>query len=172
VCLGLSGCSPERARSVLHSVGLADRVDDYPTVLSGGQRQRVALARALVHEPGVMLLDEPFGALDALTRIEAQRLVEQLWQARGFTALLVTHDVNEAVLLADRVLLVEGGEIAESFDVNVPRPRRREHPEVARVTAAILDAIFRAPDSVRGQRVEQGRDSGVRGTSTPLFVVR
>ena len=97
VCIGMRGKDPARARAVLSSVGLADRHGEYPGVLSGGQRQRVALARALVHEPCVLLLDEPFGALDALSRIEAQRLVESLWLERGFTAILVTHDVGEAV---------------------------------------------------------------------------
>ena len=89
-----------------------------------------------------MLLDEPFGALDALTRIEAQRLVEDLWRQHGFTAFLVTHDVNEAVLLADRVLLIEDGRIAERFEVSVARPRRRDDTEVARIAGAVLDRIF------------------------------
>jgi sulfonate transport system ATP-binding protein len=142
VGIGTRGKNDALGRQVLASVGLGDRLNDYPGVLSGGQKQRVALARALVHEPCVMLLDEPFGALDALTRIEAQRLVEDLWAERGFTALLVTHDVTEAVLLADRVLLIEDGRIAESFDVAVPRPRRRDNAELARITGAVLDRIF------------------------------
>jgi len=142
VGIGSGGKNDALVRQVLASVGLGDRVNDYPHVLSGGQKQRVALARALVHEPCVMLLDEPFGALDALTRIEAQRLVEDLWAERGFTALLVTHDVTEAVLLADRVLLIEDGRIAESFDVAVPRPRRRDNAELAKIAATVLDRIF------------------------------
>jgi sulfonate transport system ATP-binding protein len=150
VGIGSRGMNDERARQVLASVGLSDRLHEYPGVLSGGQRQRVALARALVHEPCVMLLDEPFGALDALTRVEAQRLVEELWSARGFTALLVTHDVTEAVLLADRVLLIEDGRIAESFEVAVPRPRRRDDPELARISGKILDRIFAAPEQGGG----------------------
>jgi sulfonate transport system ATP-binding protein len=144
VGIGSRGVNDARARQVLTAVGLGDRLQDYPGVLSGGQRQRVALARALVHEPCVMLLDEPFGALDALTRIEAQQLVEGLWVEHGFTALLVTHDVTEAVLLADRVLLIEDGRIAESFAVTVPRPRRRDNPELATIAATILDRIFSA----------------------------
>jgi sulfonate transport system ATP-binding protein len=143
VCIGARG-KDTRAREVLASVGLADRLADYPHVLSGGQRQRVAFARALVHDPCVMLLDEPFGALDALTRIEAQLLVERFWRKRGFTALLVTHDVTEAVLLADRVLVIDQGKIAESFAVNVPRAERRESPEVTRIAAAVLKRIFAA----------------------------
>lgn len=142
VMLGAAADRVTKALRVLASVGMAERAGDYPGVLSGGQRQRVALARALLHEPCVLLLDEPFGALDALTRIEAQRLVEQIWLEHGFTALLVTHDVGEAVLLGDRVLVVEDGKIAARFEVDVERPRRREHPDVARVTGLVLDAIF------------------------------
>ena len=159
VCLGIRATSRdarrarnEAAERVLDSVGLSDRARDYPAVLSGGQRQRVALARALLHDPSVLLLDEPFGALDALTRIEAQQLVESLWLQRGFTALLVTHDVAEAVLLADRVLLLEEGRIAASFEVDLQRPRRRDDAELARITARVLDRIFASPESGRGLR--------------------
>ncbi|MCZ3114885.1 ATP-binding cassette domain-containing protein, partial [Acinetobacter baumannii] len=89
IALGLPGREGrERAREALAQVGLAERADDWPAVLSGGQRQRVALARALVHRPRLLLLDEPLGALDALTRIEMQQLIERLWLAHGFTALL------------------------------------------------------------------------------------
>jgi sulfonate transport system ATP-binding protein len=142
VRIGITGGDAAAAREALASVGLADRATEYPGVLSGGQKQRVALARALVHEPCVMLLDEPFGALDALTRIEAQRLVERLWLERGFTALLVTHDVGEAVLLGDRVVVVEDGRLVATFDVPVERPRRRDDPTVASLTGQVLDAIF------------------------------
>jgi len=155
VCIGSKKPERERARRVLASVGLADRAREYPGVLSGGQRQRVALARALMHEPSVMLLDEPFGALDALTRIEAQRLVEQLWLDHGFTALLVTHDVSEAVLLADRVLLIDEGRIAERFEVDVPRSERRGSAEIARIAAAVLDRIFDA-SSANGSGASAG----------------
>ncbi|MGK3987933.1 ABC transporter ATP-binding protein [Sorangium sp. So ce136] len=147
VCIGLPKERRERARDVLARVGLLDRQDDYPGVLSGGQRQRVALARALVHDPKVLLLDEPFGALDALTRIGAQRLVESLWAQHGFTAILVTHDVQEAVLLGDRVLVFDEGRIVESVAVDLPRPRAREVPEVGRLTGALLEAIFASGDS-------------------------
>jgi len=101
----LRGAGRDDIDDVLDRVGLGDRLNDYPGVLSGGQRQRVALARALVHDPKVLLLDEPFGALDALTRIGAQRLVESLWAQRRFTAILVTHDVEEALFLADRIVV-------------------------------------------------------------------
>ncbi|WP_341649876.1 ATP-binding cassette domain-containing protein [Thauera humireducens] len=97
VALGLPGSARERhaaALTALADVGLSDRADEWPSRLSGGQRQRVALARALIHKPRLLLLDEPLGALDALTRIEMHTLIERLWQTQGFTALLVTHDVR------------------------------------------------------------------------------
>lgn len=130
VALGLPGSRAEirvRAEEVLTQVGLADRADEWPSRLSGGQRQRVALARALIHRPRLLLLDEPLGALDALTRIEMQRLIEQIWRLHAFTAVLVTHDVAEAVALADRILLIEEGRI--TFDEAVDLPRPREHGE-------------------------------------------
>jgi len=142
VTLGRSNVDLRTAREVLAHVGLADRANDYPGVLSGGQRQRVALARALVHQPSVLLLDEPFGALDALTRIEAQGLVESLWRRAGFTAVLVTHDVEEAVLLADRVLVVEEGAIVDEVFVDLSRPRTRELAEVGRLTSQLLDRVM------------------------------
>jgi sulfonate transport system ATP-binding protein len=92
VMLGLEPALIPRARKVLAQVGLAERANDWPATLSGGQRQRVALARALVHDPNLLLLDEPLGSLDALTRIEMQQLIEDVWRNRGFTAMLVTHD--------------------------------------------------------------------------------
>ena len=101
-----------RALEALAAVGLEDRADDWPSVLSGGQRQRVALARALVGWPGMLLLDEPFSALDALTRVEMHRLLLRLWRERGFTAVLITHDVSEALALADRVVVLREGRIA------------------------------------------------------------
>ncbi|UUZ85055.1 ATP-binding cassette domain-containing protein [Paenibacillus sp. P26] len=97
------------AFEALQQVGLSERHNDWPSVLSGGQKQRVALARALASHPRSLLLDEPLGALDALTRIEMQRLIERLWLEQRFTVILVTHDVSEAVALADRVLLIDKG---------------------------------------------------------------
>ncbi len=141
--VGLGLARPSKAASdALATVGLFERALDWPTVLSGGQRQRVALARALVHEPQLLLLDEPLGALDALTRIEMQNLIEALWQKRGFTAVLVTHDVQEAVALADRVLLIEDGEITLDVRVDVPRPRRRGSLECAEIEQAILARVL------------------------------
>jgi len=143
VALGLSQKDRVQVGTVLRQVGLADRGSDWPAVLSGGQRQRVALARALVHRPGLLLLDEPLGALDALTRIEMQRLIEQVWQRDGFTAVLVTHDVPEAVALADRVLLIEEGRIALDVRVDLPRPRQRGHARFAALEAKVLDRVLR-----------------------------
>ena len=128
--------------STLRQVGLEDRAREWPAVLSGGQRQRVALARALVHEPQLLLLDEPLGALDALTRIEMQQMIEQLWQERGFTALLVTHDVQEAVALADRVVLIEDGAITLDCRVDLPRPRSRGNPRFAELEERILARVL------------------------------
>jgi len=141
--LGLTGGdAPARARGALAQVGLADRAHDWPALLSGGQRQRVALARALVHAPRLLLLDEPLGALDALTRIEMQRLIEALWREHGFTALLVTHDVGEAVALADRVLLIEDGVIALDQRVDLPRPRSRANPALAAIEERVLQRVL------------------------------
>jgi sulfonate transport system ATP-binding protein len=125
VGLGLSAPDRHRIREMLSHVGLADRIDDWPVVLSGGQKQRVALARALAARPGLLLLDEPLGSLDALTRLDMQRLIESLWQESGTTAVLITHDVDEAVALADRVILLEEGRAEAEWSVDLPRPRDR-----------------------------------------------
>jgi sulfonate transport system ATP-binding protein len=132
------------ALEALAEVGLGARRNDWPAILSGGQRQRVALARALTAHPDLLLLDEPLGALDALTRLEMQALIERVWQEKRFTALLVTHDVFEAVALADRVLLMEGGRITLETRIDLPRPRRRDWAEVARLEAAILERLMAA----------------------------
>jgi sulfonate transport system ATP-binding protein len=132
----------DAACRALADVGLADRAGDWPLVLSGGQQQRVALARALVSSPGVLLLDEPFGALDALTRIEMHKLTERIWQEHGFTVVLITHDVAEAVALADRVVVLRHGEIALDVPVPLPRPRRElADPMAATLQAEILAAV-------------------------------
>lgn len=132
-----------RAIEALDAVQLAEKAGEWPARLSGGQRQRVALARALVSRPDFLALDEPLGALDALTRITMQGLVEQVWAEQGFTALFVTHDVNEAVVLADRVIVLDEGRIA--LDIAVPQPRPRQHgaTDLAEIERQLLDAIFR-----------------------------
>ena len=142
VMLGLEPALIPQARKVLAQVGLAERANDWPATLSGGQRQRVALARALVHDPNLLLLDEPLGSLDALTRIEMQQLIEDVWRSRGFTAMLVTHDVAEAVSLADRVILIEGGRVALDEVVNIPRPRTHGSARFAALEKRILGRVL------------------------------
>lgn len=127
VQLGLTKNLYAKADSLLDAVGLTQKSKLWPAQLSGGQKQRVAFARALVHQPRILLLDEPLGALDALTRLEMQALIEQLWLQHGFTTILVTHDVSEAVQLADRVILLDSGHIAQQYQINLPRPRKRNH---------------------------------------------
>ena len=135
-----------RAEKALTEVGLADKRDQWPSVLSGGQKQRVALGRALVSRPRVLAFDEPLGALDALTRISMQRLLERVWRDQGFTAILVTHDVSEAVALADRVLVIEEGRIAHDVVVNAARPRERGSAELAGLEGSILSHLLSADD--------------------------
>lgn len=113
----------ELALRALDEVRLTDHADNWPRTLSGGEAQRVSLARALVREPDLLLLDEPFAALDALTRLAMHRLVRDLWQARGLSVLLVTHDVDEAVRLAQRILVLSGGRIVTEYE---PGPGVRE----------------------------------------------
>ena len=125
VQLGLPKEQHTNASSMLEKVGLKEKATLWPLQLSGGQRQRTALARALSHKPRILLLDEPLGALDALTRLDMQNLIEKLWTEQGFTAILVTHDVSEAVQLADRIILLDKGHIASQFTVNLPRPRQK-----------------------------------------------
>lgn len=142
VRLGLSAAALPAAQAALREVGLEDRANDWPTKLSGGQRQRVALARALVHRPKVLLLDEPLGALDALTRIEMHALIERLWLENGFTTLLVTHDVQEALVLGDRVLVVDDGAIVFDVAIDLPRPRSRGSREFAALEEAVLGQVL------------------------------
>ena len=142
VGLGLKGQWREAALKALASVGLEDRAGEWPAALSGGQKQRVALARALIHRPGLLLLDEPLGALDALTRLEMQDLIVSLWQEHGFTVLLVTHDVSEAVAMADRVLLIEEGKIGLDLLVDIPRPRRTGSAKLGELEAEVLNRVM------------------------------
>ena len=153
VGLGLRGRDwRSAALDALEAVGLAERASDWPAALSGGQKQRVALARALIHRPGLLLLDEPLGALDALTRIEMQGLIESLWQQHNFTVLLVTHDVSEAVMMADRVLLIEEGQIGLDLAVDLPRPRRRGSARLAELEAKVLDRVMKRSDNEEQKR--------------------
>lgn len=131
-----------RAEHALEQVGLIQHAQQWPATLSGGERQRVALARALVSDPHVLLLDEPLGALDALTRLEMQRLFERVWQEQRYTALLVTHDVEEAVALADRVVLIEAGQITLDVAVELPRPRQRGSATFAALKEQIVERVL------------------------------
>lgn len=151
VALGLPASGRAQAREALAEVGLADRAEEWPARLSGGQRQRVALARALVHRPRLLLLDEPLGALDALTRLEMQGLIERLWLAHRCTTVLVTHDVSEAVALADRVVLVEDGQVALDVPIALPRSRDHAHPGFVRLEHTILRRVLQGPDGPESQ---------------------
>lgn len=150
VGLGLQGDWQEQARAVLTEVGLAHRANAWPSQLSGGQRQRVALARALIHRPRLLLLDEPLGALDALTRLDMQKLIERLWLQHQFTVVLVTHDVAEAVQLADRVIVLEQGRVGLDLPILLGRPREASSTAAATLEQRILQQILaqQAPEPV------------------------
>jgi NitT/TauT family transport system ATP-binding protein len=126
-----------RADELLSAVHLAGQGDRRPHELSGGMRQRVALARALAQDVDILLMDEPFGALDAMTRDLLHDELERLWKERGLTILFVTHNVREASRLGDRIVLLTSrpGRVAATFDVPLPRPRRIEAPDVSAVAA-------------------------------------
>lgn len=142
VTLGLSGPgAAQRGRDALAEVGLAGREKAWPRELSGGEQQRVALARSLVREPALLLADEPFGALDALTRIRMHGLLQDLCARHRPAVLLVTHDVDEAVLLADRVLVLDEGRIAVDLSIEQARPRRHGDPAVAHYREQLLAAL-------------------------------
>ncbi|MEC5406640.1 ATP-binding cassette domain-containing protein [Paraburkholderia sp. MPAMCS5] len=162
VMLGLPRSARDDARAVLAEVGLLERANDWPAQLSGGQRQRVALARALVHRPQLLLLDEPLGALDALTRIEMHALIARLWREHRFTALLVTHDVHEAVALGDRILLIEEGRIALDQPVLLERPRARASAGFAALEEHVLQRVLKhAPnDAAFSERMYRARGEG------------
>ena len=128
-------------RAALDEVGLADRASAWPLTLSGGEAQRASLARALVRQPSLLLLDEPFSALDALTRISMHRLVLSLWERHKPAVLLVTHDVDEALALADRVLVLGDGRIAHSAAIELPRPRDRDHPSQIALRLRLLSDL-------------------------------
>ncbi|WP_299058130.1 ABC transporter ATP-binding protein [uncultured Nocardioides sp.] len=152
--------APERkdrvrlARERLEEVGLAEKMDAWPLQLSGGQAQRVSLARALVPDPSLLLLDEPFSALDALTRIEMHQLVIELWRRRQMAVLLVTHDVDEALGLADLVHVMDGGRMARTWQIDLPRSERSpSHPEIAGVREEILQTLGVEPTPPNPNRV-------------------
>jgi len=142
VTLGLRDPAQEQvATAALAEVGLAEQISAWPLTLSGGEAQRVSLARALVRSPSLLLLDEPFSALDALTRMSMHRLVLRLWARHRPAVLLVTHDVDEALALADRVLVLGSGRIAYSSTIDVERPRDRNHPELTELRNRLLSEL-------------------------------
>ncbi|MFI5781264.1 ABC transporter ATP-binding protein [Nocardia sp. NPDC051570] len=151
VTLGLRHPDPKAAaRAALAEVGLTARADAWPLTLSGGEAQRASLARALVRDPDLLLLDEPFSALDALTRITIHGLVLELWTRHRPGVLLVTHDVDEALLLADRALVLADGRIARDIRIDLPRPRRREHPEFTALRQELLTELGVTTHDIEG----------------------
>lgn len=133
--------SAERGRSALSEVGLSGRERAWPRELSGGEAQRAALARSLVWEPELLLADEPFGALDALTRIKMHALLRELWERHRPSVLLVTHDVDEAIVLADRVLVLDHGRLSLDLPVELPHPRTYRDPQLAEYRERLLAAL-------------------------------
>ena len=147
----------EKADLALDEVGLTDKRRAWPLSLSGGQAQRASLARALVSQPDLLLLDEPFSALDALTRIEMHRLVTELWRRHQPAVLLVTHDVDEALTLADRVLVLEHGRVSHEWQVPVRRgARTHQHPKIAEVREQVLAALGVPLQTTRTKLTESG----------------
>ena len=138
-----TGEDSARAEALLRQLGLEAHAGRYPRQLSGGQQSRVALARALILQPSLLLLDEPFAALDAITREELQRDLLALVRAQRTSVLFVTHDIAEAVYLADRIAVVEGGRIAREFAIALPQrtAATRYEPEFARLCRAVREAL-------------------------------
>jgi len=157
----LRGLDPKphvaRARALLDTVGLGEFADNFPRELSGGMRQRAAIIRALVHDPGLLLMDEPFGALDALTREQMRIDLEDLWLSSRKTVLFITHSIDEAVLLADRVIVMSPrpGRIDRVIDIDLPRPRGLDGRRLAGFAAA--------SDLITGIFLDRGVLHGARG---------
>ena len=137
----------DKALALLARVGLAEFADRYPRELSGGMRQRTAIVRALIHDPPFLLMDEPFGALDALTREQMRLDLETLWMETGKTVLFITHSIDEAVLLADRVIVMSErpGRVEREFPIVLPRPRglaARQAREFIAAASAITEIFL------------------------------
>ncbi|AFU00379.1 ABC transporter ATP-binding protein [Nocardia brasiliensis] len=160
VILGLTGSgAAERGRAALAEVGLAGREKAWPRELSGGEQQRVALARSLVREPELLLADEPFGALDALTRIKMHALLQDLCARHKPAVLLVTHDVDEAVLLADRVLVLDDGSIAVDQHIDLERPRHHSDPSFNHYRSLLLASLGVGPAGQPAPHAEEKQAS-------------
>lgn len=143
VARGVFGERRSEVDEFLSLVGLTEFADEYPHQLSGGMAQRVALARALVNHPRVLLLDEPLGALDQFTRMRMQDEILRIWQSRQTTMLLVTHDIDEAIYMSDRIVMMTArpARVDQILDVSLPRPRRRTHADFLRMRAEILQLL-------------------------------
>jgi ABC-type nitrate/sulfonate/bicarbonate transport system ATPase subunit len=154
----------ERVDEALRLVELEKFADHNVQDLSGGQQQRVALARSLVMEPEILMLDEPFSALDAFTRASLQHDVRAIAKRIGINLILVTHDIDEAVIMADRALIMAGspGKFMDELEIDLPDPRNREDPEVQKMRARLMTAFHDATSSARGQRPAVGdeKDAG------------
>lgn len=157
-----------RGLAALSEVGLSDHARDWPLTLSGGEAQRVALARALVREPQLMLLDEPFGALDALTRIKMHALLQRLCERHHPAVLLVTHDVDEAILLADRVVVLTDGEITLDTRIDVAHPRNRSDPAFLALRNQLLCELGVEDTDVRTTEVHSTTDDR-QASSLPVI---
>lgn len=138
----------EMVYQYLELVGLSDFGKSYPNQLSGGMQQRVSIARALIENPEMLLLDEPFGALDALTRINMQEEIQRIWEAEKKTMILVTHDIEEAIYLGDRIVILSSrlGRVKQIIDVNLPRPRYRSSGEFVRIKKDTMAEFFKEQD--------------------------
>jgi len=157
----------ERVAEAISLVELGDYADTNVQDLSGGQQQRVALARSLVMEPELLLLDEPFSALDAFTRASLQRDVRSIAKRLGFNLIIVTHDIDEAVLMADRALIMAGapGKIVHEFEVALDDPRQRQDAAVQAMRARLMDA-FHSAAQVPGGPVDEAADDAESGPSS------
>jgi ABC-type nitrate/sulfonate/bicarbonate transport system ATPase subunit len=151
VARGLLHDRRDEVEEFMRLVGLATFAKAYPHHLSGGMAQRVALARALINHPKVLLLDEPLGALDAFTRMRMQDEVLRLWEARGTTMLLVTHDIDEAIYMSDRIVIMtpRPGRIERTIEIDLHRPRQRNSPEFLRLRSDILELLHFAGRATR-----------------------
>lgn len=136
------------AQEMLGDVGIGDKADVWPSTLSGGQKQRASLARSLLRMPDLLLADEPFGALDALTRLKMQALLMRLVQHQKPTIILVTHDVDEALLLSDRILVLKDGSIAEDHSISLPHPRREHQSELSLLRTKLLRSLGVEADTI------------------------